>query len=166
MSEVVRYESNGFALAAELERAGAIRDGGLHLPPDLPWERYVAIGAWLGHLDDMRNWLIGDWLIYGEHTYGDKYVQAAEVVGLAPQTLMNLRRIAAKVPPQRRRPAVKYSHHGVVAALPPNDQKRLLKRAETERLSKSQLRRIVQEEKGEELPEERAVCGECGRPYS
>lgn len=155
-----------FGLAAELERNGAIINGGLNLPPDLPWDQYEAIGVWLGHLDDMRNWLIGDWLIYGEHTYGDKYVQAAERLGLAPQTMMNLRRISAKVPPQRRRLSVKHSFHEVVAALPPNDQRRLLKKVETEHLTRDQLRRVVQVEKGEEPPPERGICGECGRPYA
>lgn len=162
---VVQADTNGFALAAELERSGAIRDGGLHLPPDLPWDRYVAIGGWLRHLDDMRNWLIGDWLIYGEHTYGDKYVQAAEILDLAPQTCMNLRSVAARVPPQRRRLTVKHSHHAEVAALPPNDQRHLLKRAETESLSKMELRKIVRgvtEEQFEDVS--RDICESCGRP--
>ena len=165
-AELVVPTEPSIGLLAELERAGAIAaDKGLTFPPDLPYERYEAIGALLRFAGDAINWYVGDWLLYGEHTYGDKYHQAAEVIGLAPQTLMNLRSVAARVPPQRRRLSVKHSHHAEVAALPPNDQRHLLKRAETENLSKMELRRIVRgvtEDQFEDVS--RDVCEACGRP--
>jgi len=167
VSTLVPAGPSSVHLLAALEQVGGVIDNGLILPPDLPYDQYENIGAMLGNLDDMINWLLGDWLIYGEHTYGHKFAQAAVVTGKSEQTLMNVQRIASKIPPQRRRPVVKFSTHGEVAGLPPNDQRRLLKVAETERLTKMELRDRVRAEQGRsngELVLEREVCQTCGRP--
>lgn len=171
MTELV--PSNGTAtigLLAALEEVGGVaNDTGLYLPLDLPFDQYVAIGGLLAFADRMINWYIADWLAHGEHVYGNKFHQAAEVLGKAPQTLMNIQAAGRMVPPSRRRTkTVDFWHHYEIRSLPPNDQRRLLKRAETESLTKSELRRIVREER--DGPEDRFqdvsqdICEACGRP--
>ena len=152
-------------LLAELERAGAVIENGLFLPPDLEYEKYEALGGMLGALHQMNSFLIGDWLNYGEHTYGEKYAQAAERVGLSPQTLANYASIAKRVPPNRRRVGVSFSIHAEVAALSPNDQRHWLKVAEEEGLSKMELRDRIRPE----LPpagKTMRVCPNCGTEFS
>ena len=146
-----------------LEDAGAVIDNGLFLPPDLPFEKYEALGSLLGVLHQMNAFLIGDWLLYGEHTYGEKYAQAAEMVGLSEQTLTNYASIAKRIPPTRRRPLVAHSKHAEVAALPPAEQKRWLKVVEDEKLTKAELRHRLRDEG--HLPPTRArtiFCPHCG----
>jgi hypothetical protein len=157
---------SNLSLLAELEANGAIVDKGLHLPPDLPFERYEAIGAMLGYFHDVSKWLVGDWIAYGEDTYrDDMYAQACEVTGLSPNTLQNYVSTARMVPPRRRRPRVSFSHHQEVKGLTAEAQKRLLLKAEREQLTKMDMRALVKLEQGrEEPPIERDVCGECGRP--
>lgn len=146
-----------------LEEAGAVIDNGLFLPPDLPFDQYEALGSMLGVLHQMNAFLIGDWLLYGEHTYGEKYAQAAEKVGLSPQTLANYASISKRIPPMRRRLGVSHSKHAEVAALPPADQRRWLKVAEDENLTKEELRMRLRE--AGQLPPARPrtiFCPHCG----
>jgi hypothetical protein len=168
VTEIVTPPNIG--LLAALESVGGIADEhGLTLPPDLPYERYESIGALLGYADRMINWYIADWLVYGEHQYGHKFHQAAEVLGKSPRTLINIQNVGRNVPPQRRRTAtVDFWHHYEVGALPAADQRRILKEAETEGLTKMQVRDRAREAKGETVPRsevmDRDICEACGRP--
>jgi hypothetical protein len=153
---------NTVALLAELEEAGAVIDNGLFLPADLEWEKYEALGAMLGSLHHFNSFLIGDWLLYGEHTYGEKYAQAATRVGLSEQTLANYQSIANRVPPSRRRLTVSFSIHAEVASLSPNEQRHWLKVAEEEGLTKMELRERIRPQ-GELPPAGRSMtCPHCG----
>lgn len=159
----VPAKRNTVELLAALEEAGGVINNGLYLPPGLDWDRYEALGSMLGALHDMSSWLIGDWLLYGEHTYGEKYAQAALVVGLGEQTLTNYASIANRIAPSIRRPGkVKFSTHAEVAALSPNEQRHWLKVAEEEGLSKMELRERIRPR--EELPPSgrSVICPHCG----
>jgi hypothetical protein len=165
-----RREGASLELLATLEQIGGVADErGLNLPPGLPYDQYVSIGAMLTSAERRINWFIGDWLVYGEHHYGHKFSQAAEITGKAPQTLMSIQSVARMVPPQRRRmDTVPFSHHYEIRGLPAADQKRILKRAETERLTKMQVRDLAKEANGEVVPRQEVVrdfCEACGRSY-
>lgn len=150
-------------LLRALEEVGAVIDNGLFLPPDVPFEQYRSIGSMLGVMHQMNAFLIGDWLLYGEHTYGEKYAQAAEEVGLSPQTLANYASIAKRIPPTRRRPAVSHSKHAEVAALPPADQKKWLKVVEEDNLTKEELRHRLRDAGALPPARQRVVwCPHCG----
>lgn len=160
-----------FIPLAELEKAGALTATGLDLPPGLSYEEYEAIGRGLFLAQEAIQFAVGDWLNYGEREYQhDIYVQAAHMTGAADQTLQNWKHIAKALPPQRRQPVwlVKYSIQAEVAknGLPAADQRRILKQAAEEGMTKTQVRDLVREAKGEPDPPivEPAVCGECGRP--
>lgn len=161
MSDV---RSSALALQAELENAGAIVENGLYLPPDLPYERYEAIGLGLRAVNALSAFLIGDWLLYGEHTYGEKYAQAASLLGYSPQTLANYASVAKRIPPSRRRPeSVTFSIHAEVASLPPEEQTHWLQVAAEESLTREELRQRL---RPKELPAPRTVtCPHCGKEF-
>jgi hypothetical protein len=132
-----------FSLLADLAREGALTSTALTLDPDTPYGQWEALGAMLGALSHASCWLIGDWLEFGERAYGEKYAQAIEETGLAAQTLMNYASVARRVPPERRRAALPYSYHAVVAPLKPREQERWLKKAEREGMKRRELEAAV-----------------------
>lgn len=154
---------NAAALLAALEEVGGVIDNGLFLPPDLPWDQYESIGAFLGELHKSAAFLIGDWLQYGEFTYGHKYAQAAEVTGLSEQTCANYQSVANRVPPSRRRVGVSYTKHAEVASLPPNDQRHWLKVAAEEGLTRAELRERLRPIKGLPPAGRSVICPHCGK---
>jgi hypothetical protein len=167
MTQLASQSANGqisIGLLAELEKAGAVVNNGLELPPDLPYDRYEAIGNLLGHAHNMVEWLIADWLAYGEHTYGQKYAQASLIVNRSENTLQNYNSLATRVPPSLRRPMVSFSTHMEVKGLPAREIRRVLKRAEDERLSKLEVRQLVRGEEPQYQSVEREICESCGRP--
>lgn len=90
-------------------------------------------------------WWVGDWLNYGETRYGETYTRAVEETGLGPKTLMNAKAVSNEFEISRRRDILSWSHHETVAPLPPAEQDELLDRAESEGLSRQQLRKLVRE---------------------
>jgi hypothetical protein len=120
----------------------------------LPLEEWREIGERLLVLWDASAWWHGDWLVYGEGRYPDRYRRAVEDSGLDYQTLRNYAWIARKFPPTRRRAALSLQHHAEVAALPAEQQEYWLDLAEKGRWPTSRLRRHVQDNRrcGSEAP--------------
>ncbi len=116
----------------------------LLLPTDLPYDTWAPIGQTLGDIDRAVPWYIGDWLRYGERTYGETYVQAASETGYSPNYLANLLWVCNKIPPDRRRHhPLSFGHHQVVAALDEAGQEYWLDMAETQGLSVKDLRAAI-----------------------
>lgn len=139
-----------------LEREGILGPLGLRLTDaNLSYERYEALGRWLGAVRDMTAWAIGDWLLFGEGLYGERAAQAVEVTGRSKSTLTNYARVAGRVAPPRRRVELSWSHHEAVAALPPDEQIKWLSKAVDEQLS-------VEEFRGEVPKQERAGSLDAG----
>lgn len=88
-------------------------------PP--PLEAWEAVGQVLRTLERGVAWLVGDWCAYGEMAYGDRALQA--IGDFAPETARVYSWVAAKIPPESRDHRVSFSHHQVVAALPPAEQR-------------------------------------------
>lgn len=153
---------------------------------DLGLEEWLESGRKLGLLGRNVPWWIGDWLCYGNHAYGERYVRAARVTGYDIQTLMNMVYVASHFAPARRRGNLSWSHHAEVVALDPADQDIWLDRVEAERLSVRCLRQEIrahmrnsQEQPALETSSEAAlvasdvheqhevgVCPSCGRPLT
>lgn len=102
---------------------------GLNLPKHLTFDQWERIGRQLQLADVAIQWWIGDWLVYGEHKWGDKYTQAIEVTGRREQTLKNYHFVAAAIEKSRRRYELNYSIHAEVAPLEPEEQDRVLAKA-------------------------------------
>jgi hypothetical protein len=89
-------------------------------------------------------WWLGDWLVYGEQSYGDRYKQAITDTSLSYQTLRNYAWVARAFPMSRRRDTLSFGHHVEVAALPEQEQDLWLARAEQLNWSCNKLRRALQ----------------------
>jgi hypothetical protein len=135
-----------FSLLADLAREGALTSTALTLDPETRYETWEAIGGLIGGLNRSVAWLAGDWAEHGERAYGEKYAQAVDETGLAPQTLMNYASVCRRVPPERRRASLPFSSHAVVAKLPAREQERWLKRAEKEGWTRRELEAQVKGE--------------------
>ena len=88
-------------------------------------------------------WWHGDMLRYGEATYGELASQDDGDEKYDYKTLRNAKYVAENVPMSRRRDTLSFGHHEVVAPLSPDQQVKWLDQAESETLTRSELRRVV-----------------------
>lgn len=140
----------------------------LTLPPDISYENYELVGAFIGRIHDASNWWLGCWLNQGEMLFGDKIYQAAEATHRSPQTLRNVASVVNRVPDTRRHKELSFSAHAEVAALEPPDQERWLQTCESERLTTMELRARIRAERNgtPDITEADPVCKCCGRPLA
>ena len=115
----------------------------LTLREGLSYERWQEIGETLQNMAGALPFWVGDWLNYGERTYGETYAQAVEATGMKTQTLLNYASVASRVQLPARVDSLSWSHHREVAALEPPEQVALLERAVAENLSTRELRLLV-----------------------
>ncbi|MGH3897601.1 MAG: LmbU family transcriptional regulator [Pseudonocardiaceae bacterium] len=118
---------------------------GLRFPVQLTFDEWERAGRQMAGLVNSSVWCLGDWVVYGEKEYVDRYRRAIEAVGLDYQTLRNYAWVARKFEPSRRRERLSFQHHAEVASLPPVEQDEWLARAEERGWSRSQLRRKIRE---------------------
>ncbi|XTZ15357.1 LmbU family transcriptional regulator [Micromonospora echinospora] len=100
-------------------------------------------GRRLSALATSTAWCLGDWILFGQARYGEKYREAVETVGLDYQTLRNYTWVARAVAMPRRRENLSFQHHAEVASLSDTEQDYWLRRAEENRWSRNELRRQV-----------------------
>jgi predicted transcriptional regulator len=115
----------------------------LHLPDGMAmvdWERW---GQHIFVISDASAWWLGDWLIYGQENYPQRYKRAIEKTSLDYQTLRNYAWVARKFVPARRREKLSFQHHAEVCGLPEEEQERWLAEAEAGRWSRNELRRRI-----------------------
>jgi hypothetical protein len=107
---------------------------------ELTLTAWADFGKRLGTLGRGVGWWIGDWLLYGNERYGEKYSRASRITGYDAQTLMNMVYVASRFAPDRRREQLSWSHHAELAAFELGDQERWLELAIRERISVRSLR--------------------------
>jgi len=166
MTEIVPAPSQGIQLLAELERAGAITNTALILPPDTPYDQCEALAMMFGQLHRTSAWLIGDLLNHIERVYGETYAQAAEATGLSKGALMNYTSVCAHIPRSRRRANVPFSTHMEVAYLEPQEQERWLKQASEKGWTKEELRIARKAEDNSAPATVECVCAACGHVHT
>ena len=113
----------------------------LLLRTDTPLEVWKQLGEKIAVMADSSAWWLGDWLVYGQKKYADRYEAAIAQTSLDYQTLRNYAWIAKKFKISRRRPSLSFQHHVEVAALPEPDQDKWLDMAERFNWSRNRLRR-------------------------
>ncbi|GAA4198944.1 hypothetical protein GCM10022252_50090 [Streptosporangium oxazolinicum] len=133
-----RPTSQGSKLA--LDASAKPRRTGLQLPSSLPFDTWRRIGHQISLIADSSAWWLGDWLVYGETEYTDRYKRAVEESSLDIQTLRNYAWVARRFPVSRRRDKLSLQHHAEVAALPEHEQMLWLDRAERFNWSRNRLR--------------------------
>jgi hypothetical protein len=114
---------------------------GLRVPGRLRYEDWELAGRRLSSLVNASAWCLGDWVIFGQDRYGDRYRRAVEAAGLDYQTIRNYAWVARRFPPTRRLAAVSFQHHAEVAALPADEQDRWLALCAEHHWSRNELRR-------------------------
>jgi hypothetical protein len=137
----VAGERNRFGL----DRSVLTRRTGLCLPPQLSLEGWRRIGRQMFIISDSSAWWWGDWLVFGEERYPDRYKRAIAETSLDYQTLRNYAWVARRFPMSRRRDRLSFQHHVVVAALPDAEQDALLSQAEEHGWSRKELRRRLRQ---------------------
>ncbi|MGC5013552.1 LmbU family transcriptional regulator [Streptosporangium sp. DT93] len=123
-----------------LDASAKPRRTGLQLPSSLPFDTWRRIGHQISLIADSSSWWLGDWLVYGENEYTDRYKRAVEESSLDIQTLRNYAWVARRFPVSRRRDKLSLQHHAEVAALPEHEQALWLDRAERFNWSRNRLR--------------------------
>ncbi|CAM3727352.1 LmbU family transcriptional regulator [Kibdelosporangium persicum] len=113
----------------------------LLLPDDMAIDTWRALGEEILAVSESSVWWLGDWLVFGERKYPDRYKRAMRQTSLDYQTLRNYAWAARRFPPARRRPKLSLQHHIEVAALPQRDQDHWLGFAERMRWGRDELRR-------------------------
>ena len=132
---------DAFDAFTTLATAGLITPTSLDLTdPEMAFESYEMLGAYLGRMNRSCSWWIGDWLVFGEGVYGEKFAQAVHATGLAEQTLLNRSSVCRNVARSMRRAALPFSVHAEVASLPAKEQKKWLDRAEKYNWTRAELR--------------------------
>jgi hypothetical protein len=99
------------------------------------------MGERLCEFTNASAWWLGDWILYGEYTYGKRYAEALKLAPLSYQTLRNHAWVARRFPVSRRRDALSFQHHAEVAALPDAERELWLQRAERMGWTRNELRR-------------------------
>ncbi|MGP4028709.1 LmbU family transcriptional regulator [Actinomadura sp. 3N407] len=109
----------------------------------IPFSRWKKIGEQLSTLANASAWWLGDWLVYGETRYPERYKQAVKETTLDYQTLRNYAWISRKIDKSRRRGTLSFQHHAEVASLPEDEQEEWLDRAEKFGWSRNLLRQYL-----------------------
>ena len=121
---------------------------GLRFPPDVSFDSWQRAGLQISRVVDSFAWCLGDWLVFGQERFTDRYKQAVDAIGLDYQTLRNYASVARRVEAPRRRTALSFQHHAEVAALPDTEQDTWLQRAEQRGWSRNQLRQYLRVARG------------------
>lgn len=107
----------------------------------------LSIGSWstavarLSSLESSVPWWIGDALVFGESSYGNKYADAVEATGRSLKTLKNYAWVSRAVPVENRDPALPWRLYREVARLDAAEQRVWLDRARSEGWIADDLRR-------------------------
>jgi hypothetical protein len=118
---------------------------GLRIPDGLAFDAWQAAGAQIARVVNSSTWCLGDWLVYGEQRFSDRYRDAIAAVGLDYQTLRNYAWVTRRFELSRRRQCLTFQHHAEVASLPPQHQDEWLDLAERLGWSRNELRKAVRD---------------------
>jgi hypothetical protein len=136
---------------ATADRLRPLAPDGVHDRSPIAWtpnheldaHEWVAAGRRIGVIGRCIQWLLGDWIAYGNLKFGERYARASQITGYDPQTLMNMVYVASRFAGSRRRETLSWSHHETLAALDREEQDRWLDRAVACRWSVSDLRTML-----------------------
>jgi hypothetical protein len=127
--------------AAIVRRHGRSTPTALHLRNGIAFDDWLDVGRRISLIASASGWWLGDWLVYGQRTYRERYRAALDATPLDYQTLRNYAWVARRFEQRRRRSALSFQHHAEVAALADADQDIWLQRAERLGWSRNELRR-------------------------
>jgi hypothetical protein len=112
----------------------------------MTFDEWLGVGSQIARISNASSWWLGDWLLYGERAYGERYKTALDATQLNYQTLRNYAWVARRFEKARRRERLSFQHHAELASLPEADQDLWLERTERLRWSRKELRRRLRAE--------------------
>ena len=105
------------------------------------YEKWVQLGEMFHTLHRNINWRIGDWLLFGEGRFPDRYSQATHLTGRSDVTMRNCAWVASVYPPEERVYDLSFTHYLEVAGVKETKERHwLLAKAEQEDMSALALR--------------------------
>ncbi len=93
------------------------------------FEDWQQCGAFIHEAEKSVQFWIGDWLNFGEKTWGKRYEAAIQQTDLDYQTLRDYKWVASHIPLSSRNDKLSFHHHREVASLKPSQQAYLLNKA-------------------------------------
>lgn len=110
------------------------------------WE---TVGAAIFRIEGASQWLIGDWLNYGEVRFKHPLEQIASLLNRDPKTLQNYSWVASSLPHSLRREMLSFGHHMLVAGdrLPEVEKDRWLGEAERYGWTVNQMRQAMKKKR-------------------
>lgn len=108
------------------------------------WANFVGAWEFAKRAHQASGFWLADLLRVGEMRaeWADRLSQAVDSTGLTRKRLENIRAVAA-IPKSRRREKVEFALHEEVAGLEPDQQEKLLARAETENWDRRDMRHAI-----------------------
>ena len=120
---------------------------GVEIDAGVDQRTWYEFGKLLQQADYAREWIMADWLAFGEHQYGDKiYQQAARLFGKSPRTWEDYAYIARTVKTSERSEILSLLVHKPVArfSAEPDVQRKLIAIAENYGLSKATFEVVIE----------------------
>lgn len=148
LKEQLAAQSNGLTV----QEGGLVVQGfqfsptGLIPPDEITQESWEQVGLLLFRLEGSMQWLIGDWLAYGEDLQYGQVKQIADSLGKDYKTLRNCMTVSRAIEVSRRRDTLSYGHHEAVTKYEPDEQAQYLAYAQHQGLNRAQFRKWLKEE--------------------
>lgn len=129
----------------ERTRFGAfkITPTGLEIGEGAQEKDWREAGEFIFQVESGLQWLIGDWLAYGDAVEWGNTDEIATNLGKEPQTLYNYTTVAKAIEFSRRRENVSFSHHGEVMGLTLEAQEYALSYVANNRMSQKDFRKWI-----------------------
>lgn len=116
----------------------------LRITSDVTYEEWSAYGKKLSKRYSTLQWLIGDWINWGEQKWGEKYAQALDDLSFSYGTLRNYASICARISPENRNPKLRFHQIKHVASLEPREQRKIVDFATSHEMTGDDILEAVQ----------------------
>lgn len=125
---------------------------GLALPTETTIAQWAAVGERIKGFVRVTPWIVGDWLNFGENSFGESYSQYADSCGYDPGSLASYQSVCRRFAPGMRDPDVSFSHYRLLAKIESDKEvAKWIKTIKEDNLSVSQLRAMLGGGDGKEV---------------
>jgi len=101
----------------------------LRITRKLTFDEWDDLGLLVREVEGAVQWWLGDWLNYGQRTYGETYKKARTLTGYDVQTLKNYAWVAKRFTPSLRKDDLPFTHYLYTAGLEDGQASTILDRA-------------------------------------